>query len=200
MKLVNQEAVLRWVTPNPQAEIASAARLCYQADSKGKTDAELIQHVLSLGHESVLEHACASFQVVCDRGVSHEIVRHRLASYSQESTRYCNYAKDRFGGEISVSPMQDGLTEAQVRRRMALWGRIEQVYLEEIDEGVKPQQARDNLPTCLKTELRWTANFREWRLILKLRTSKKAHPQMRAIASSIGATLLREAPDVFTCY
>lgn len=198
MKIENLSAIHLWSTPNAEEEIEAAGRTCYRSEDKiaPGTAARFIRMLRGRGHESVLEHASASFRVVCDRGVSHEIVRHRLASYSQESTRYCNYGADKHGG-ISVIPMMEGLTDGQVSRREALYRHAEEVYLAEIEEGVPPQQARDNLPTCLKTEIVWTANFREWMHILQQRTSKAAHPQMRVVAGQIKDALVRLAPSVF---
>lgn len=126
-------------------------------------------------------------------GNSHEIVRHRLASYSQESTRYCNYNKEQFGGEITViqPPGLDSCNQARY-----VWE--ESVKAAELSyngmvvgKGIKPEIARSVLPNSLKSEIGMTANFREWRHFLRLRTSPKAHPQMREIAEMIRAELLR---------
>lgn len=100
MKIVQPSATLEWITPNPLEVIERAGRTCYKSEPKGDPQA-FVQMILRKGHESVLEHVTASFRIVCDRGISHEIVRHRLASYSQESTRFCNYSKNRFGGELT---------------------------------------------------------------------------------------------------
>lgn len=132
-------------------------------------------------HESVIEHMGLSVEFICDRGVSHELVRQRLCSFTQESTRFCNYSKGKFGNEITVVPMHDGLTDLQVIRRKELYVAIERFYLREIEEGIPPQQARDVLPTCTKTDIGVTANFREWRHIMRTRTHKTAHPQMRKV-------------------
>jgi len=200
MKIVQPSVELIWVTPDAAKAIEFGARVCYKSEDKydpAKTPAFLNKIVNQYHHESVVEHAAACFHIVCDRGVSHELVRHRLASFSQESTRYCNYGKERHGGGIALSPMMTGLNEIQVERREALWKHIEEVYLAELAEGVTPQQARDNLPTCLKTELRMTANFREWLHIIKLRTANSAHPQIREIVSQIQAKLRECCPEIF---
>ena len=119
-----------------------------------------------------------------DRAISQEIVRHRLASYSQESTRYCNYANGKFAREITV--IESGsLAENEAREWLNLMEMSERTYLHLIDAGVKPEKARDVLPLCLKTELMMTANFREWRHFLKLRGSRMAHPEIRKIAKQI---------------
>jgi thymidylate synthase (FAD) len=161
--------------------IERAGRVCYKSEDKitNESAPKFIKMLLARNHEAVLEHACASILFICDRGVSHELVRHRLASYCQESTRYCNYGSDKFSNEIKViepplSPEDKILWEFQCKK-------IEESYLIMISEGVSPQIARSILPTCLKTEIVVTTNFREWRHILKLRTSNAAHPQIREI-------------------
>lgn len=113
---------------------------------------------------------------VVDRGVSHEIVRHRIASYSQESTRFCNY-----GGKGITLVHPPGLNEEQYRRREEHFWNVQRLYDAEIAEGVKPQIARGVLPTCLKTELWMTATRDEWRHVFTLRNSPAAHPQMREV-------------------
>lgn len=187
--------------------IEKAARTCYKSEhlrgnkateTSTETSTEaLLRQCIARGHESILEHEKVTVRFIVDRGVSHELVRHRIASFSQESTRYCNYGKSRFGGEIALAPMLDGLTSVQVRRRLKLWAEMEVVYLAEVAEGVKPQQARDNLPTCLKTEIVVTANLREWRHILRLRTSPAAHPQMRKLMLPLLALFKERIPVIF---
>jgi thymidylate synthase (FAD) len=198
MKIQDQSAKLLWVTPDPERTIERAGRVCYKSEGRisSGSAAQFINMLIRRGHEAMLEHASASIQFVCDRGVTHELVRHRLASFAQESTRYCNYALDRFDG-IAVAPMMEGLTDEQVDRRTVLYEHMERVYLAEINEGIKPQQARDNLPTCLKTEIVVTANFREWRHILKLRLATTAHPQIQSLMRMAFSLLHDEAPVVF---
>jgi len=103
----------------------------------------LVRHCIAKGHESVLEHEKVTVRFILDRGLSHEMVRHRIASFSQESTRYCNYSQDKFGGEVALVPMMDGLTPAQVERRMRLWREMEKVYLAEVEEGQPPHVPQD---------------------------------------------------------
>jgi thymidylate synthase (FAD) len=149
-----------------------------------------IEMIKKNGHESVLEHASAGFSIITDRGVTHEIVRHRLASYSQESTRYCDYSNDRFNGELAFikPPGLDGVRSADWEIAVA---QAAAVYKRLRADSVPPQIARSVLPNSLKSEICMTANFREWRHFLRLRTSPKAHPQMREIAEMIRAELLR---------
>jgi len=197
MRIVKPEVFLEYITPDAAQLIERAGRVCYKSEDRITADSatKFIKMLLERGHESVIEHAYASFRVICDRGVSHEFVRHRLFSYSQESTRYCNYSKEKYGEEIAVIAPPD-LGDARdswiVAVRMA-----EHSYLFMTKSGVKPEIARSVLPNCLKTELVATANFREWRHFLRLRTSPKAHPQMREIAKAIGGILLYECPEVF---
>lgn len=200
MRIVGQEVWLEQITPAALQLIERAGRTCYKSEDRitEESAAAFVKMILQRGHESVLEHAIASFRVVCDRGVSHEFVRHRLASYSQESTRYCNYAKNKFGEEITVIlPPAFETGSLEWHEWAAAVKAAEVSYLNLIRMGAPPEMARSVLPTCLKTELVATANFREWRHFLRLRTSPKAHPQMREVAGEIGRILLVECPAVF---
>ena len=171
-------------------DIENAARVCYQSyGPKSKDTKEFIRYLMKVGHHSVLEHVSVTIAIICDRGVSHELVRHRLASYSQESTRYCNYASEDFGEEITViKPFfyEEGSRGYEVW--CSAMEHCEAAYLGLIENGSSPQQARCVLPTSLKTEIVITANLREWRHILRLRSEGTAHPQMRIIMQQ----LLRE--------
>lgn len=175
-------------------------RVCYKSEDKitDESAIKFIQNILNSGHESVLEHEKVSVRIICDRGVSHEIVRHRIASYSQESTRYCNYSKDKFDGELSfIKPCfwkEDDI-------RYQIWKNLmedaERTYLRLLSEGSSPQEARSVLPNSLKTEIIITMNLREWRHFFKLRTSDRAHPQMREITIPLLATFRNEIPVIF---
>lgn len=197
--IIIQPSIELILTENPVnvlKKIEHAGRVCYKSEEKITEDSYIsfIKGIIQRGHLAVLEHGSLSVLIKCDRGVTHELVRHRIASYCQESTRYCNYGKQN---RISLIPMMDGLSPDQQQRRRDLYARIEQVYLAEILEGVKPQQARDNLPTCLKTEIMVTMNFREWLYFLELRGSKAAHPQIRKIAIMILEEFKRKIPVIF---
>ena len=165
--------------------IESCGRICYKSEHKITEDSYLtfVKNIIKRGHEAVLEHFSVSVKFICDRGVSHEIVRHRLASYCQESTRYCNYAKEDFQSEITVI-MPCYLDKSAAGYR--IWERscknAETAYFDLLDFGCTPQEARAVLPNSLKTEIVMTANLREWRHFLKLRTSPAAHPQIREVA------------------
>lgn len=182
------------MTPEPELVIERAARTCYQSEGKiGPGSAgKLIAKCIKRGHESVLEHAVASVRFVCDRGISHEIVRHRLASYAQESTRYCMYNT----GITVIEP--PGLTCEKLR---APWvegvAGDERAYQQMLALGKPAQIARANLPTCLKTEIVMTTNFREWRHVFKLRLAKNAHPQIQSLMHDAFCLIAGHAPAVF---
>ena len=180
--------------------IELCGRVCYKSEDKitDTSAAKFVAGIIKRGHEAVLEHFDITVKFVCDRGVSHEIVRHRMASYCQESTRYCNYSKDAFGSEITVirpSFLTEGTPGWQywkVACRMA-----EKSYFELLDWGCTPQEARAVLPTCLKTEAVMTANLREWRHFFKLRTAPAAHPQMREVAIPLLHQMRSQVPVIF---
>ena len=177
-----------------------AARTCYKSEDKitGESARGLLRRILQVGHESVLEHASISVRIVCDRGISHEIVRHRMASFSQESTRYANYAKEKFGSEIAL--IRPFFWE-QDSKEYGLWLKAmqtaEDIYLEMLAGGARPQEARSVLPNSLKTEIVVTANLREWRHIFKLRCASPAHPQIRQVMLPMLAEFHARIPVVF---
>jgi thymidylate synthase (FAD) len=161
-----------------------AARTCYKSEEKITDDsaAGLIRALIRSGHHSVIEHISLSVRIICDRGISHEIVRHRLCSFSQESTRYANYAKQKFGREITViRPFFWKVKGPQYRRWVDSMQAAEAAYLALIDAGATAQEARSVLPNSLKTEIVMTANLREWRHIFALRCARASHPQIRQI-------------------
>jgi len=164
--------------------LESAARVCYKSEDKIKPESanKIIRGLIKSGHESVIEHMGVTVKFTCDRGISHELVRHRIASFSQESTRYANYSKEKFGNEITViRPIfwpAGHMLYTLWRQTCAL---AETSYLTLLKRGAKVQEARSVLPNSLKTEIVVTANLREWRHILKLRCSKAAHPQIRQL-------------------
>lgn len=149
------------------------------------------------GHEAVIEHGSLTVRFICDRGVSHEIVRHRLAAFCQESTRYCNYGKEGFGGEITVIRPS---TFAKTDSTYHIWKRscehAEVAYFDLLNEGCTPQEARSVLPNSLKTEVVMTADLREWRHFCRMRCPVAAHPDMRVVANML-LTLLKQTYPVF---
>ena len=196
--------------------IEVAGRTCYKSEDKITTDSakEFVKKIVKSRHESVIEHQNLSIRFVCDRGVSHELVRHRLASFSQESTRYVNYSKGEFGKELTfiipnwINDEQIELVQklneynfTKVFNSTKSWyfaiSECSQAYLQLLKEGWTPQQARSVLPNSLKTEIVITANLREWRTIFKQRTSKAAHPQMRELMCPLLDELKGKLPVIF---
>lgn len=177
MSPVDGEAIVK--------HLEACGRVCYKSEDKitdGSADG-FVGRILKRGHEAVIEHYSFTLKFICDRGVSHEIVRHRIASYCQESTRYCNYSKDGFGNEITV--IKPCFLE-EIHPAYGHWyngcKKAEDEYFNMLAAGCTPQEARSVLPNSLKTEVVMTANIREWRHFFKLRCSKAAHPQMREVA------------------
>ena len=216
MEIIEQSVVNLSCTPNALQMIERAGRTCYKSEDRITSDSaeNFVAGIVKLAHESVLEHANATFKIVTDRGVTHELVRHRIASYSQESTRYVKYDKIKvvipvdfktarwseiFGPSFPITidhedfPMmidhKDISRVCCLEESVFYWLRscFESgcMYQSMIDSGEKPQIARSVLPTCLATEIVMTANFREWRHFLKLRTARVAHPQIREVANMV---------------
>lgn len=181
--------------------LEAAARTCYKSEDRttGKpADTErFIERILGVEHESVIEHCGASVRVICDRGISHEIVRHRLMSYSQESSRYCRYSKSKFGSGITVIDISSHMTPAQYKVWERAMLQAEAAYLDLLSLGAKAQIARSVLPNSTKTELVMTGNMRSWRHFFRLRTAKSAHPQMREIATPMCRTFQSRIPVLF---
>ena len=184
---------------NIYGTIERAGRTAYKSEDKITYDSStgFIRNIIKRGHESVLEHSNISVRFITDRGVTHEIVRHRLCAYTQESTRYCNYAgkdmqfiKPVFWAELALSDEFDSNWCLTMKY-------CEESYNKLIEMGASPQEARSVLPNSLKTEIVCTANIREWRHILKLRTAKSAHPQMRALMIPLLSELREKLPVLF---
>jgi thymidylate synthase (FAD) len=180
--------------------IERAGRTCYKSEDKITSDSapKFVKMIIGKGHESVLEHRSLTVKFVCDRGVSHEIVRHRLASFSQESTRYCNYGNEKHGNGINViNPKQHFKNPNSYAIWQAAMEAAESFYLALIALGEQAQMARSVLPNSLKTEIVVTANLREWRTIFKQRTAFAAHPQMREIMIPLFDELVKFLPEIF---
>ena len=180
--------------------IERAGRTCYKSEDliTESSAATFVKRILKRGHESVIEHEKISVKIICDRGVSHEIVRHRIASYSQESTRYCNYAKDKFGNELTfIKPFYWEEDSEKYRLWQEAMLSIEKTYMKLLEIGATPEEARSILPNSLKTEIIATMNLRQWRHFFRLRTDKASHPQMIEIARPMLDEFKRLLPVVF---
>jgi len=172
-------------------QIERVARTCYQSKSCEGSTEPFVQRLVKRGHHAMLEFADVTVRIICDRGISHELVRHRLASYAQESTRYCKYDEIQVIKPVFWLECSPQYTIWLVHMRMA-----EANYKDLILQGASPQEARCVLPSSLKTEIVMKANIREWRHFFKLRCSKYAHPQMQEIANMI-LVKLKKIPVVF---
>lgn len=170
---LNQNKVIR---------LSYYARVCYQSEADSSEADAFLTKLIKNGHESVIEHEKVTVTFIVDRGVSNQIIRHRIGSYCQESTRYCNYSLNRFGGEITViEPFFFNEKEKEYQLWKDLCQDAEMTYLKLLNT-VTPEEARAVLPNSLKTELVTTYNFREWRHFFSLRCAKEAHPQIRQIS------------------
>jgi len=200
MKIVSASTEILESTTNLEQCIEIAGRVCYKSEGKITSDSAeaFIYRLAESKHESVLEHGAITVRFIVDRGVSHELVRHRLASFSQESTRYCNYSKNKFNSQLTfIKPCfweEHGLEYTNWKRCCEL---IESSYLYLLAIGATPQEARSVLPNSLKTEVVMTANPREWKHIFKLRCSKQAHPQMREVMVPLLAEFQQRWPAIF---
>lgn len=180
-------------------EIERAGRTCYKSEWKITDDSYLAfaKKLIASGHYSVLDHRFMTVRFITDRAITHELVRHRLCAFSQESTRFCSYDKDQFGNEITVIDQRNYMNDTMYGFWHTAMKMCEQIYMSLTAIHCPPQIARSVLPNSLKTEIVVTADFTEWRHIFKLRTSKKAHPQMRELMVPLLAEFKRLIPVVF---
>lgn len=195
--------------------IERIARTCYKSEDKITKESapKFVAGLIKRKHEAMLEHGHITVKFICDRGVSHELVRHRLASFAQESTRYCNYGKD---GELTFikpcfwdikkSKLQAIVTTTEFKgsNDLYMWTiamqNAESMYLSMIESGASPQEARSVLPNSVKTEVVMTANYREWRHFFNLRACRAtgpAHPQMEEITRPLLRELSIKLPVIF---
>lgn len=182
--------------------IETAGRVCYKSESNITDDSciTFCKNILGRGHEAVIEHSQLSVRFTVDRAIANELVRHRIASYCQESTRYVNYSKEKFGNEIKVIGPDEDILPMGSDNYNFWWSACksaEESYMAMLNNGVKPEIARNVLPLSTATEIIMTANIREWRSVMKLRTSARAHPQMRSIMRSLLDELKQKIPVLF---
>jgi thymidylate synthase (FAD) len=207
MRLIKPSHKILFISPKPLETIEAAGRTCYKSENKiteGSAE-KFVRMIIKRGHLSVIEHAYMSVRFICDRGVTHEIVRHRLAAYSQESTRYCNYK----GGVTFIIPPWIDIKEGDypisgistkdwaTNRWFGAMYEAEFAYTSLVGGSWSPQQARSVLPNSLKTEIVMTANLREWMHVFSLRTSKAAHPQMRELMIPLLEEMKTLVPVIF---
>ena len=195
--------ILTKIDPVKQLQlIEKISRVCYKSenniDKSGQSAKKLISALLKWKHEAMIEHSFMSVKFICDRGVSHELVRHRIASFAQESTRYCNYASGKFSNQITVIEPYFYKSD---KKKYAVWKKAcenaEKAYISLLSAGSTPQEARSVLPNSLKTEITVSTNFREWRNIFKLRCASDAHPQIRQLLIPLLKQLKKSIPLIF---
>lgn len=201
MKIIEQSfEIFPFVPERIFLDIEKAARICYKSEDKicqGSAE-KLIKNLISKEHYSPLEFGQITIKIITDRGVSHELVRHRIASFAQESTRYCNYSNNKFGNELTfIKPVFWQNDSVKMHWWEECLKQIEKTYFQMIDSGASPQEARSILPNSLKTEIIISTNIREWLHIFKMRTSNSAHPQIRHLFKSIQFELNKSLPIFF---
>lgn len=180
--------------------IEQVGRVCYKSENnitEGSAE-KFVGGIIKRGHEAVIEHYNITVKFTTDRGITHEIVRHRIASYAQESTRYCNYSKDKFSNEIAVIrpvDIKEGTKEYQDWKEAM--ESAEKFYFALLADGCKAQTARSVLPTCTKTEIMVTMNLREWRHFIRLRAVSVAHPDIRILAVDLWKQFKEQIPVIF---
>ena len=187
------------------SRIETAGRTCYKSENNitPESSRKFAAMVVKNHHEAMLEHASVMVRFTVDRGVSHEIVRHRMASFAQESTRYCDYSKGKFGNELTfIEPCfwTDDERSPELRAWKLMMEEAEELYMALRSEKIPPQEARDILPNSLKTEVVMTANIREWRHFFKLRAAGETgapHPQMSEVAVPLLKQFQEKMPELF---
>lgn len=184
------------MTQEPLKKIEMAGRTCYKSENKITEDSaeSFVKMLVTRGHDAMIEHASISYKIICDRGVTHELVRHRHFSFAQESTRYVNY-KGKDMEFIQPCFLNVDSVEAEYWKD-SLYG-CEHAYKRMISCGCKPQEARSVLPNSLKTEIVVTGNLREWKHFFKLRCAKTAHPQMQEIANMLLEDIRKRVNVIF---
>ena len=204
MNIIEPSAtVLTKITGDELKMIESIARTCYKSEDRitAESAEKFVAGLINRHHEAMLGHSCLTIRFICDRGVSHEIVRHRLAAFGQESTRYCNYSMDKFGNEITfIRPLffKEGSDNYTIWKNSCY--QAERAYFDLINRGATPQEARSVLPNSLKTEVVMTANYREWRHFFNLRAARAtgpAHPQMEQLTVPLLNEVAKLIPVVF---
>lgn len=194
--------------------IERIGRVCYKSEDRimedGSSAKPFVAGLIKRGHEAMIEHSTLAVKFIVDRGVSHEQVRHRIASFAQESTRYCNYMNEKHGQECTFIDINNGihldakmiqLSAKEIGAILYEWScamlDAENHYMRMLDLGATPQIARSVLPNSTKTEIAITANYREWRAFFNLRTASSAHPQMREVMVPLLRELKELLPIIF---
>lgn len=191
--------------------IERACRTCYRSENS-ITDTSyknLLKNCINRGHESVLEHEKVTVRMICDIGVYKDLTRHRFGSFSIESTRYCAYDKDKFGGELVLiqplffSPLPEDKIFPDTKEEMITidWFEsmyaVENSYLSMRSAGATPDECRMILPHSTAAEVTMTANIREWKHILELRANSHAHPSVQQLMIPLLLNFKENMPEIF---
>lgn len=177
-----------------------ACRTCYRSESSISDDSykRLLKNCINRGHESILEHEKITIRMICDIGVYKDLTRHRFASFSIESTRYCNYGKDKFDNEIKfIKPCNIDDSTQTYTIWLDTMSFIEKQYLLMSNNNATPDQMRMILPHSTASEVTMTSNIREWKHILELRCSNKAHPSVQQVMIPLLLHFKEKMPDIF---
>ncbi len=180
--------------------IEKCGRTCYKSEDKITADSakKLLTNIIASGHHSVIEHFSVTVKFTCDLGFYKDITRHRVASFSIESTRYCNYSKGKFGKELSIiKPVHIGENTPEYEIWKSCMQNIEDHYLKMAELGATPDQLRMMLPHSIKADVVMTANLREWRHVLGLRTSKRVHPSIHTVMRKLLKEFQNRIPVIF---
>ena len=189
---INGEEILKF--------LEKCGRTCYKSEDKITEDSarKLIKAIIASGHESVIEHFVITVKFICDIGFYKDITRHRMASFSVESTRYCNYSKGKFGGELTfIKPVNIELGTKEYEIWKKCMEDIEKHYLDMAHLSATPDMLRMMLPHSTAASVICTANLREWRHILKLRSSKRAHPSIYSLMRNLLKEFQQKIPIIF---
>lgn len=178
-------------------------RTCYKSEDKiaedGSTAKKFVKQLINSGHEAMLEHSLLTVKFTVDRGITHELVRHRLFSFAQESTRYCNYSKDKFGNQITfIVPRYLDFEKLYEWKKACI--EAEEAYFKLLEEGCTPQEARAVLPNSTKSDIIVSGNYRQWRHFFNLRAVEvtgKVHPQMKEVTIPLLEEVHNRIPIVF---
>ena len=177
-----------------------ACRTCYRSEDKITEESykTLLKNCINRGHESILEHEKITIRMVCDIGVYKDLTRHRHASFSIESTRYCNYGKDKFDNEIKfIAPENIEKGTKLYQEWQTSCEEIEKHYIKMVELGATPDQMRMILPHSTAAVVTMTANIREWKHILSLRCTKHAHPAVEQVMIPLLLHFKENMPEIF---
>ena len=180
--------------------IERACRTCYRSENLITENSykKLLKNCLNRGHESILEHEKVSIRMICDIGVYKDLTRHRFGSFSIESTRYCNYGKDKFDSEIKfIKPVHIEEGSSLYNYWETGLEALEENYLKMAQEGAKPDQLRMLLPHSTAAEVNMTCNLREWKHVLSLRCTNHAHPSIRQLLIPLLLKFKKDMPEIF---